>query len=97
MATNPKSMPPDTILVVIHDGHNMHCLTEADLDEWYRSLSSHQKTKLYELETEGLLDSIPSPYAPEPQSLEEHTARFMREALRDVAQPYYLDEGNDEL
>jgi hypothetical protein len=73
-------LPPDTIYAVISDGHNMHCLTEDQIDAWFLSLSADRKAELYEAETEGLLEGSPAHIfnGVLPQSLEEHAARFER-------------------
>ena len=90
----PKPLPPDTILAVVHDGHNMHCLTEAVLDEWFRSLDVERKAALYAADMEGLLDEpfYPSHPHPEAQSLEEHAARFLHDMQKTLNAPLGFGE-----
>jgi hypothetical protein len=82
------TLPPDTILAVVHDGHNMHCLTEGDLDEWFRSLSTDRKAALYQAELEGALDDPLYRPHPEAKSLEEHAARFLRDLDQTMKAPF---------
>jgi len=45
---------PQTILTIVSDDHNVHCLEEGQLDTWWASLEPHQKADLYERELEAV-------------------------------------------
>jgi hypothetical protein len=49
LGTKPS---PETTLTIVTDDHNVHCLTEADLDTWWHSLKPHEKADVYERDLE---------------------------------------------
>lgn len=43
---------PGSILTVVMDDHNVHCLTETHLDTWWASLPPAEKAEIYDASLE---------------------------------------------
>lgn len=64
----------NSVYAIALDDHNVHCMTEDMLDEWWVSLSPEQKAVVYEADLDGLLDetvALANPLASEFQSYVE--------------------------
>ncbi|QHN04393.1 hypothetical protein FTO74_14250 [Granulicella sp. WH15] len=44
---------PDSILCVVMDEHNVHCLNESQLDAWWANQTPEQKAAIYEADLES--------------------------------------------
>ena len=52
---------PESIVSIVADDHNVHCLTEAHLDTWWASQTPEQKADIYEMDLEREDFAPPSP------------------------------------
>ena len=71
---------PGAIYALINDGDQVHCMTEAMLDEWWNSLSPAEKAEFHEC----WLDAEPEPDASEGLPAIEYALRLMRDPLNQV-------------
>ncbi len=66
----------DSIYAIALDDHNVHCMTEEMLDEWWVSLPPERKAVLYEADLDGVLDETVALANPNVSEFQCHVDRF---------------------